>query len=140
MIKYNLKCHNNHEFESWFSNSEEFDKLNKKKLLECIYCSSKKINKSIMSPMISGLKNKNQQIEILDKEFQNEKNKLLQLRKFIEKNFDYVGKDFSKKVREVYYDKKSKKAIYGTTTTEEREELAEEGIDLFSIPWVNKDN
>ena len=93
-----------------------------------------------MSPMISGLKNKNQQIEILDKEFQNEKNKLLQLRKFIEKNFDYVGKDFSKKVREVYYDKKSKKAIYGTTTTEEREELAEEGIDLFSIPWVNKDN
>tara|TARA_Y100000816_G_C25768427_1_gene403486 strand:- start:31 stop:453 length:423 start_codon:yes stop_codon:yes gene_type:complete len=140
MIKYNLKCNEGHEFESWFSNSEEFDKLNKKKLLECIYCSSKKINKSIMSPMISGLKNKNQQIEILDKEFQNEKNKLLQLRKFIEKNFDYVGKDFSKKVREVYYDKKSKKAIYGTTTTEEREELAEEGIDLFSIPWVNKDN
>ena len=140
MIKYNLKCHNDHEFESWFSNSKEYDKLNKKRLLECIYCSSKKINKSIMSPMISGLKNKNQQIEILDKEFQNEKNKLLQLRKFIEKNFDYVGKDFSKKVREVYYDKKSKKAIYGTTTTEEREELAEEGIDLFSIPWVNKDN
>ena len=140
MIKYNLKCNEGHEFESWFSNSEEFDKLNKKRLLECIYCSSKKINKSIMSPMISGLKNKNEKIEILDKEFQNEKNKLLQLRKFIEKNFDYVGKDFSKKVREVYYDKKSKKAIYGTTTTEEREELAEEGIDLFSIPWVNKDN
>ena len=39
MIKYNLKCQNNHEFESWFSNSEEFDKLNKKDLLECIYCS-----------------------------------------------------------------------------------------------------
>ena len=30
MIKYNLKCHNDHEFESWFSNSVEFDKLNKK--------------------------------------------------------------------------------------------------------------
>ena len=43
MIKYNLKCHNEHEFESWFSNSEEFEKLNKKKLLECIYCSSKKL-------------------------------------------------------------------------------------------------
>ena len=36
--------------------------------------------------------------------------------------------------------KKSKKAIYGTTTPEEREELAEEGIDLISIPWVEKDN
>ena len=31
MIKYILKCENNHEFESWFSNSDEFEKLNKKK-------------------------------------------------------------------------------------------------------------
>ena len=63
MIKYNLKCHNNHEFESWFSNSHEFEKLNKKNLLECIHCSSKKIGKSIMSPMISNLK-KNMKILI----------------------------------------------------------------------------
>ena len=139
MIKYNLKCQNNHEFESWFSNSEEFDKLNKKNLLECIYCTSKKINKSIMSPMVSSKINK-KKIELVNKDFENEKNKLLQLKKYIEKNFDYVGKDFSKKVREVYYDKKTKKAIYGTTTPEEREELAEEGIDLLSVPWVSKDN
>tara|TARA_X000001036_G_C20402128_1_gene693226 strand:- start:342 stop:764 length:423 start_codon:yes stop_codon:yes gene_type:complete len=140
MIKYNLKCHNEHEFESWFSNSDEFDKLNDKKLLECIYCSSKKIDKSIMAPMISNLKNKNNQIELINKDFNNKKSKLLQLRKYIEKNFDYVGKDFSRKVREVYYDKNAKKAIYGTITSEEREELVDEGIDLLSIPWINKDN
>ena len=140
MIKYNLKCHNDHEFESWFSNSEEFDKLNKKKLLECIYCSSKKIIKSIMAPRISNSKKNNEQIEIINQDFKNEKNQLLKLRKYIEKNFDYVGKDLSKKVREVYYDKKNKKAIYGTASQKEREELAEEGIDLISIPWVNKDN
>ena len=141
MIKYNLKCKNEHEFESWFSDSEEFDRLNKKNLLECIYCSSKNIKKSIMAPMISSSKKKkNAQLEIASKEIKEEKNKLLKLRKFIEKNFDYVGKDFSKKVREVYYDKKSKKAIYGTTTPKERKELAEEGIDLFSIPWISKDN
>ena len=140
MIKYNLKCHNNHEFESWFSHSKEFDKLNKKNFLECIYCSSKKIDKSIMAPMISNLKNKNNQIELINKDFNNKKSKLLQLRKFIEKNFDYVGKDFSRKVREVYYDKNAKKAIYGTITSEEREELVDEGIDLLSIPWINKDN
>ena len=140
MIKYNLKCHNNHEFESWFANSEEFDKLNKKNLLDCIFCSSKKINKSIMAPTILNTKKKDKSIEIINKDFKDEKNKLLNLRKYIEKNFDYVGKDFSKKVREVYYDKKNKKTIYGTTTPKEREELLEEGIDLLSIPWVNKDN
>ena len=56
MIKYNLKCNNKHEFESWFSNSNEFEKLKKKKLLECIFCSSKKIEKSIMSPRVIGTK------------------------------------------------------------------------------------
>ena len=140
MIKYNLICNNNHEFESWFSDSKEFEKLNRKNLLECIYCSSKKIDKSIMAPMISNPKKNYGQIQETSEILKNKKNELLQLRKFIEKNFDYVGKDFSKKVREVYYDNKSKKAIYGTTTSEERDELAEEGIDLISIPWVNKDN
>ena len=139
MIKYNLKCQNEHEFDSWFSNSEEFEKLDNKGLLECIYCNSKKIKKSIMSPMISSSRNKKDSSEI-NEAFKNEKNKLLFLRKYIENNFDYVGEDLTKKVREFYYDKKSKKGIYGTASPEEREELAEEGIDLISIPWVNKDN
>ena len=140
MIKYNLKCENNHEFESWFSNSKEFDKLNKKDLLECIFCSSNKITKSIMAPMITSSKVNEDQINTIDKNLKDEKNKLFKLRKYIEKNFDYVGKDFSKKVREIYYDKKNNKAIYGTTTLKERKELADEGIDLLSIPWINKDN
>ena len=80
-----------------------------------------------------------EQIQI-NKNLLGEKNKLLQLRKFIQNNFEYVGQNFSKKVREVYYDKNTKKTIYGTTTKEERKELEEEGIDLLSIPWVSKDN
>ena len=93
-----------------------------------------------MAPMVKGSKENDKKNEIVDKNFQNEKKKQIQLRSYIEINFDYVGKDFSKKVREIYYDKSSKKTIYGTTTSKEREELAEEGIDLISIPWVNKEN
>ena len=140
MIKYNLKCSNGHEFKSWFSDSNEFDKLNKKKLLECIYCSSKKIQKSIMAPMISGIKLKEDNTNLLNEKLSSKKNELLQIRKYIEKNFEFVGDKFSQKVREVYYDKKNRKMIYGTTTPEERDELAEEGIDLLSVPWVSKDN
>ena len=141
MIKYNLKCHKNHEFESWFSNSMEFDNLNNKGLLECIYCSSKRIKKSIMAPMLSTLKkNENESIKETYKDLKDNRKKLLQLRKYVESNFDYVGKNFSKKVREIYYDKKNNKAIYGTTTPDERNELAEEGISLLSIPWVDKEN
>ena len=140
MIKYNLICDNEHEFESWFSDSFEFEKLKNKKLLECIYCSSKRIEKSIMSPMISNSNNLELPNNKFEREFLKEKKRLKQIRKYIEKNYEYVGKNFSKKVREIYYDKKSKKTIYGTTTLKEREELAEEGIDLLSIPWIEKDN
>ena len=93
-----------------------------------------------MAPTILNSKEKNYQSDIINKDFKDEKNKLLDIRKYIEKNFEYVGKDFSKKVREVYYDKKAKKAIYGKTTIKERDELTEEGIDLISIPWIDKDN
>ena len=140
MIKYNLKCENNHEFESWFSDSKEFDKLDKKNLLECIYCSSKKINKSIMSPMVSLHKKQKNQLNELDKILKNEREKLLKIRNYVEKNFEYVGENFSKKVREIYYDDNKKKTIYGTTTQEERDQLTEEGIELLSVPWINKDN
>ena len=140
MIKFLLKCSDKHEFESWFSDSKEFDKLNKRELLECIFCSSTKIQKSIMAPMVSGAKSKKDSSNFLDTKLLNEKNKLSKLREYVEKNFEFVGDKFSQKVREVYYDKKNQKSIYGTTTQEEREELSEEGIDLLSIPWVSKDN
>ena len=79
-------------------------------------------------------------VELIDKELKSEKHKLLKLRKYIENNFEYVGKNFSKKVRDIYYDKKSNRTIYGKATPEEKEELSEEGIDLISIPWINKSN
>ena len=136
MIKYNLKCKNNHEFESWFSNSSEYEKLKKKKLLECIFCKSKDVEKSIMSPRIlnKGVNNFD------DKEFKKIKENLINIRNFVEKNFEFVGDKFAKEVKNIYYDKKSNKNIYGTTTLEEREELQDEGIDLVSIPWLKKDN
>ena len=140
MIKYNLKCENNHEFESWFSNSNEFEKLSKKRLLECIYCSSKGVSKSIMAPRVSIMDKKSTNLRKLDKLLNAEKRELLKFRNFIEKNFENVGKNFSKEVRDIYYDKKNKRLIYGTTTQKEREELEDEGIDLLSVPWVSKDN
>ena len=92
-----------------------------------------------MSPNVSIIQ-KNKDLEKLEKSLKNEKQKLIKIRKYIEKNFEYVGKNFSKKVREIYYDKNSKKTIYGSTTPEERDELREEGIDLLTIPWVDKEN
>jgi len=131
MIKYLLKCNNKHEFESWFSESKEYEKLKKKNLIECIFCTSKDVSKSIMSPNIVVKKKAN------NNEFNKIKKDLIRMRKFIEKNFKFVGDKFPKEAREIYYDNKKNKNIYGTATLEERLELEEEGIDLASIPWVD---
>ena len=140
MIKYNLKCENNHEFESWFSSSNEFEKLKTKKLIECIYCNSKKIDKSIMSPLVLNKDIKNQEKNKFITDTNKIRKELFKVRKFIEKNFEYVGNDFSKEVRNIYYDNRKNKKIYGNATEDETAELREEGIEITSIPWVNKSN
>ena len=137
MIKYNLKCNNKHEFESWFSSSKEFEKLRKKNLIECIYCKSKKVEKSIMSPVVLNKEEKIEQKKSLEN-FKKVQTELIKIRKFVEKNFENVGKNFPREVRNVYYDNRKNKNIYGQATPEETEELKEEGIEVASVPWVDK--
>jgi hypothetical protein len=140
MIKYLLKCNNRHEFESWFSESKEYEKLKKRKLIECIFCKSKNVDKSIMSPNIV-VKNKIKEKEFNNKEFKKIQKELTKIRKFVKKNFLFVGDQLPKKAREIYYDNKKNKNIYGTATFDEKLELEEEGIDLVGIPWIdNKEN
>ena len=137
MIKYILKCKNKHEFESWFSNSKEFEKLKKNKLLECIFCSSKKIEKAIMSPRVVESKNVEKNNVFPQKEFLKVKKELVKIKNFVEKNFEFVGNRFSKEARDIFYDNKKKRNIYGTANLKEQKELQEEGIDLTTIPWID---
>ena len=137
MIKYNLKCKNNHEFESWFSDSIEFEKLSIKKMIECTFCGTRLIKKSIMSPSVLTNEEKISKKKSL-KKIQKMKEDLLKMRNFVEKNFENVGKDFPREVRNIYYDKRKNKNIYGHATDEETEALKDEGIELTTIPWVDK--
>tara|TARA_B100000780_G_C21058615_1_gene425428 strand:- start:649 stop:1074 length:426 start_codon:yes stop_codon:yes gene_type:complete len=141
MIKYLLKCICKKEFESWFSSSIEYEKLKKKKLIECIFCKSIVVEKSIMSPYVAGKKINKFDRTFESKEFIKIKKDLNKLKKFVEKNFEFVGEKFSREVKEIYYGNKKNKNIYGTVSLKEREELEEEGIELSSIPWTkDKEN
>ena len=135
MIKYNLVCKCGQIFESWFSNSSEFDSLNKKKLINCIYCNSTSVKKSVMAPNLSGKSNKITKENKLEKSV---KKQLLDFRKYIEKNCKNVGENFTQEARSIHYDKKTSKGVYGKATLEETNELLEEGIEVATIPWVDK--
>ena len=135
MIKYNLICECGKTFESWFSSSTEYDSLKRKKLINCIYCDSISIDKSIMSPNLFSKSNEIYKKTKLEK---NIKKQLVEFRKYIEKNCMNVGNNFPQVARSIYYDKKTSRGIYGEATPEETAELLEEGIDITTIPWINK--
>ena len=135
MIKYNLTCECGGMFESWFSSSPEFDILCKKKLIKCIYCESSLIKKSLMAPNLPSKSNKNIKKNKLERKIRKE---LINFRKYIEKNCKNVGDNFTQEARNIHYDKKTSKGIYGKATPEETAELIDEGIDVATIPWPNK--
>ena len=136
MIKYKLICKEcNNIFDSWFSNSKEYEKLKKRKYLNCHICDSQKVEKTLMAPSVlnsSDFKSKdiNKIKEI--------KSKLREFKKFIKDNFEYVGDNFSHEARLIHYDqKKKKKAIYGKASPNEIEDLKQEGIKTEEFPWID---
>ena len=135
MIKYNLVCKCGNTFESWFSGSSDFDSLYKKKLINCIYCDSTSVKKTVMAPNLSSKSNKINGKSNLEKTV---KKQLLEFRRYIEKNCRNVGEDFTKEARSIHYDKKTSQGIYGKATPEETSELLEEGIEVATIPWVDE--
>ena len=135
MIKYNLECKCGKIFESWFSSSNEFDLLSKKKLVTCIYCDSNTIKKSIMAPNLKSKSNKSSKRINLEKSI---KKRLIDFRRYVEKNCKDVGNNFPREARNIHYDKKTSKGIYGKATPKETAELLEEGIEVETIPWIDK--
>ena len=135
MIKYNLICNCGKTFESWFSSSNEFDSLCKKKLIQCIYCESTHVKKTLMAPSLT---RKSNEVLTKTKLEKNIKKQLINFRKYIEKNCKNVGKRFSQEARSIHYDKKTSQGIYGRATPEETSELIEEGIEVASIPWIDE--
>ena len=135
MIKYNLICECGKTFESWFSSSDEQEVLQRRKLINCIYCDSTSVRKSVMAPNLFSKTNKTSKNTNIEKKI---KKQLLDLRRYIEKNCKNVGDNFTREARNLHYGKKTSKGIYGKATPEETAELLEEGIDVATIPWQNK--
>ena len=88
-----------------------------------------------MSPNLTSKSNKSFIKKNIEKDIRKE---LLNFRKYIEKNCKDVVDNFTREARNIHYDKKSSKGIYGKATLEETAELLEEGIEVETIPWIEK--
>ena len=65
---------------------------------------------------------------------------LLKVRAEVEKNCEHVGDKFADEARKIHYGESDKRGIYGETSDEEAEALAEEGIEFGRLPWIPRGN
>ena len=139
MIRYKLFCKNcDLKFNSWFASSNEYERLKKKKLLNCHKCNSVKVEKTIMAPQLISQNFKNDEKIDLEK-YNKVKKTIKDYQKFIKDNFNYVGDNFAYEARSIHYNgKKKSKGIYGSASKKDLKELKEEGIDAQMIPWIGE--
>ena len=133
MISFNLICNTcSTEFEGWFDNSKEFEKQKRKNYLLCPSCNSSSVNKSLMMPNLS--KKNNSKKTRIKKAMIND---IKKYKKVIEKNFDYVGDNFTEEAKKIKYGETEDRPIYGEASIEQTKELMEEEIPVVPLPWTS---
>lgn len=128
MIRFHLKCDQNHAFESWFQSGEAYDRLAASGLVNCTTCGSTAVTKSVMAPAVS-TSNQIQAPKVPEAA-------LAELRRTVEANSDYVGKSFVKEARDMHDGLVPERPIYGEAKMEEARKLVEDGIPVMPLPFI----
>lgn len=164
MIKYQLICDQNHEFEGWFQASAAFDAQAESGLLRCPLCDSDQVKRALMTPNLASPKRRkaieppladlapkpanptlaqqlappteSEQVQAFGAALA----ELRQLQQKITKDCRDVGDNFAEEARKIHYGEAEAEGIYGRTTHEEREALEDEGIDVLDMPWLPPDH
>ena len=147
MIRYTLKCDNEHQFESWFKSADAFSSLAAAGLVECPSCGTSRVEKSLMAPSVSTSRKKadppleapkpNAQ-PVVSAPDPKMAEALEQLRTHVEKNSDYVGPNFASEATAMHLGDKPARSIYGEVAPEDAKRLAEDGVPALPLPFIPK--
>jgi hypothetical protein len=153
MIHYQLRCETDpaHAFDGWFKDSAAFDKLAAAGLVQCPSCGGTRVSRALMTPAIGKGREEPPPAQpakppvppvaapqrVAAGPMPAELRALFQrMRAEVEKNCDYVGRDFAEEARKMHQGESDRRGIYGETSDEEAEALRDEGIEIARIPWV----
>ena len=150
MVIYDLICDLRHQFEGWFSNSEDFAAQQKSAMLSCPVCGSLDITKKLATPKVGRKSNataigSNEVVkpssQVLGsvnpgeaERYTKMQNMLLKMHDFIDSNFEDVGNKFASEALSMHKGEKEVGNIRGTASSDELKELAEEGVSALPLP------
>ena len=131
MIAYDLQCVAGHAFEGWFENAEQFDSQKKKGLVTCPVCGSSEVERVLSTFGIARQRHQNDEVA-------NHLNPLEIVSRFVEKNFEDVGAEFSKEALKMHYGVADQRNIRGVSTEQEENILRDEGVEFFKVPIASQ--
>ena len=134
MIRFSLLCDHDHEFEAWFRSNDDFDTQQKRGLVDCPSCGSKKVGKALMAPAVSTGRKQEKIALAMGEEQRRAVAQLKAMAEKIKEGADYVGDSFAAEARKIHFGESDPRGIYGEATVEEARSLAEDGIDFMPIP------
>ena len=131
MIVFTVRCAGKHEFEAWFQDSEGFEAQRQAREIVCPHCGDTDIEKALMAPHVG-----RSRAGLPDISPAQMRAALVEMRRQVEANCDYVGPRFAEEARRIHYGETDAHGIYGEATKEDARELADEGIKFGRIPWI----
>lgn len=142
MIKYLLKCAEDHEFQAWFANSSAYEKLARSGQIHCPTCGGQKVEKALMAPsIVSGAQRETIAKPAQTDTRQHEALQLMRkLKTFVERNSEYVGPRFAEEALKIHHEEAEARSIYGEASKGEVDDLREEGVEFYSLPTVPEDH
>jgi hypothetical protein len=133
MIRFALRCASGHEFEAWFRNGDGYEAQQQAGEISCPECGDHQVEKGLMAPNIGKAR---ERLPMTPTQF---RQALIQLRRQVEQNCDYVGPQFAEEARRIHNGEVDPRGIYGEASDAESRALADEGIEVGRIPWITPD-
>lgn len=135
MIKYALKCSNDHSFESWFQSADAFDTLHRRGLVNCSVCGTGDVSKSVMAPRI-GKSDDAAEERPLSAPATPAEQAVREMRAHLEANSENVGKNFAYEARAIHNGDAPERSIYGEAKLQDAKKLIDDGIPVAPLPFV----
>lgn len=143
MISYTLKCASGHSFDSWFQSAKAFDTLQAQGLVSCAICGATEVEKALMAPAVSKSADGPKAPATpapkapgpLSQPKSPAEQALSALKAHVEKNHDYVGRNFATEARAIHDGAAPDRPIWGEARLEEARKLAEDGVPVAPLPF-----
>jgi hypothetical protein len=142
MIKFSLKCGQDHRFDSWFQSSGAFDTLAGRGMVSCAVCGDTNVEKSIMAPSVQAGRTATVAAPAgqpgrgaLSGPASPAEQALADMRRKIEKNSEYVGTNFAHEARKMHAGDGPERSIHGEARPDEARKLIAEGVPIIPLPF-----